>query len=105
MSDIANNAGQMSSASGTNNAADSNNAADNRHLLAELLIDVFLLEPDEFRFDLKRPEIETWDSLGVVAMAVGVQETFGYHFTPEEATGIDGVADIMALLGQRGISF
>ena len=80
-------------------------ASDNRERLADLLIDVFLLEPDEFRFDLKREEIETWDSLGVVAMAVGVQETFGYHFTPEEAMGIGGVADIIHQLTDKGIAF
>ena len=80
-------------------------APTNREQLAELLIDVFLLEPDEFRFDLQREEVETWDSLGVVAMAVGVQETFGYHFTPEEATGINSVQDIIDLLVGHGIAF
>ena len=80
-------------------------AATNREQLAELLIDVFLLEPDEFRFDLQRQDVETWDSLGVVAMAVGVQETFGYHFTPEEATGINSVQDIITLLSGHGIAF
>ena len=80
-------------------------AETNREQLAELLIDVFLLEPDEFRFDLQRDEVETWDSLGVVAMAVGVQETFGYHFSPEEATGITKVQDIIDLLVGKGIAF
>ena len=51
-------------------------------------MDVFLLEPSDFRFSLTRKEVETWDSLGIVAMAVGVHETFGYHFTPVEAMDI-----------------
>jgi hypothetical protein len=38
-------------------------------------------------------------------MAVGVQETFGYHFTPDEAMAINSVPDIMGLLTTRGISF
>lgn len=80
-------------------------AATNREQLSELLIDVFLLEPEEFGFELRRSDIETWDSLGVVAMAVGVQETFGYHFTPEEATGIDSVQDIIDLLTSKGVAF
>jgi acyl carrier protein len=80
-------------------------AAANREKLAELLTDVFLLEPGEFRFDLVRSEIETWDSLGVVAMAVGVEEIFGYHCSPEEATGIVGVKDIVDLLSRQGIAF
>ena len=77
----------------------------NREKLKKLLIDVFLLEDCEFRFELTQDQIDTWDSLGTVAMAVGVQETFGYHMTPEEATAGKSVPDIMALLTKHGISF
>ena len=48
---------------------------------------------------------QTWDSLGVVSLAVGVDETFGYHFTPEEATGITNVPEIVRLLETKGINF
>lgn len=77
----------------------------NKEKLQTLIQDVFLLDPAEFRFDLKRDEVDTWDSFGVVSMAVGVQEAFGYHFTPEEATSITGVEDIMKILTSKGISF
>lgn len=77
----------------------------NREKLKALLIDVFLLEESEFRFDLKREDIDTWDSLAVVAMAVGVQETFGYHLKPEEAVAINGVQDIIDVLESQGINF
>ncbi|MBF0256303.1 MAG: acyl carrier protein [Gammaproteobacteria bacterium] len=73
--------------------------------LRDLLLDVLLLDPSEFRFDLTRDEIPTWDSMAVVAIAVGVDETFGYHFTPEEATAIRGIQDIMAILQSKGIAF
>ena len=79
--------------------------ANNNEKLAELLTEVFLLEPDEFSLELKRENVETWDSLGIVAMAVGIQEEFGYHFTPEEATGIQSVKDIITILTSKGISF
>lgn len=75
----------------------------NRAKLKQLMLDVFLLDDTEFRFDLRRSEIDTWDSLGVVSLAVGVHQTFGYHPTPEEATGLAGVADVIALLEARGI--
>jgi acyl carrier protein len=78
---------------------------ENREKLRRLVLDVFLLDPSEFRFDLRREEVQTWDSLGVVSLAVGVQETFGYHFTPEEATGIRGIQDVIDLLTARGIRF
>lgn len=77
----------------------------NREKLQDLLLDVLLLDPSEFRFDLKREEIQTWDSMGVVAIAVGVDETFGYHFTPEEATSLTGVDDIIRILETKGIFF
>lgn len=77
----------------------------NKEKLRVLMQDVFLLAPEEFRFDLTRGEVETWDSFGVVSLAVGVQQTFGYHFTPEEATAIESVGDIMRILGGKGISF
>lgn len=77
----------------------------NREKLQDLLQDILLLDPSEFRFDLTRDEVQTWDSLSVVSIAVGVNETFGYHFSSEEAVGIKGVADIMNVLETRGISF
>ena len=77
----------------------------NREKLQDLLLDILLLDPSEFHFDLKREEIQTWDSMGVVAIAVGVDETFGYHFTPEEATSLTGVSDIIRILETKDISF
>ena len=62
----------------------------NREKLQDLLLDVFLLDPSEFSFDLKREEIQTWDSMGVVA---------------DEATSVTGVDDIIRILESKGISF
>lgn len=78
---------------------------DNRQKLRDLLIEVLLLTDDEFSFDLKREQVETWDSLAVVAIAAGIDETFGYHFTPDEAVGITGVQDIVTILEREGIRF
>jgi acyl carrier protein len=78
---------------------------DNREKLKKVVEDVFLLQPGEFRFDLRRDEVETWDSFGVVSLAVGIQETFGYHFTPAEAVGIKSVGDIISLLSAKGVKF
>jgi acyl carrier protein len=77
----------------------------NREKLKELLLAVFLLDESEFRYDLRRDEISAWDSLGIVALAVGIQETFGYHLSPEEAMHIKSVTDIITLLGEKGITF
>ena len=76
-----------------------------REKLQDLLLDILLLDPSEFHFDLKREEIQTWDSMAVVAVAVGVEETFGYHFTPAEATSLMGVSDVIRILETKGVSF
>jgi acyl carrier protein len=77
----------------------------NRERLRELLLDVFLLDPAEFRFNLKRREIDSWDSLGTVSLALGIEEVFGHHLTPAEATGLASVADITTVLTRRGVDF
>jgi len=77
----------------------------NREKLRDLLLEVLLLSDEEFSFDLNREQVETWDSLAVVAIAAGVDETFGYHFTPDEAVGITAVHDIIKVLEREGISF
>jgi acyl carrier protein len=77
----------------------------NHEKLRELIIDTFLLDPSEYSLGLERNAVDTWDSLGIVSMAVGVDETFGYHFTPEEATGIERIGDIVKVLESKGICF
>lgn len=74
-----------------------------REQLNELLMDVFLLEDGELSGELRRADIDTWDSLGTVALAVGVEEVFGYHMTPGEATGLESIDDLVKLLQERGI--
>lgn len=78
---------------------------ENREKLKKVVEDVFLLQPGEFRFDLRRDEVETWDSFGVVSLAVGIQEAFGYHFTPAEATNIKSVGDVISVLSEKGFNF
>ncbi len=78
---------------------------ENRQKLRDLLMEVLLLTDQEFSFELRREQVETWDSLAVVAIAAGIDETFGYHFTPDEAVSITGVRDIIEILEREGISF
>ena len=78
-------------------------AVSNGEKLRQLVMDVLLLDDNEYRIDLTREDVETWDSLGVVSIAVGIDEVFGYHPTPEQATGIHSVTDIIELLASKGI--
>ncbi len=76
-----------------------------RQQLKELLADIFLRDPADIDFAMTRHDIDNWDSLAVVSIAVGVRQVFGYHFTPDEANGIQSFQDIIALLEAKGISF
>lgn len=77
----------------------------NKEKLRALLLDVFLLEAGEFSFELTRSDVPTWDSLGLVSLGVGVEETFGYHMTPAEITAIGSVPELVTLLATKGIAF
>ena len=76
-----------------------------RDELKELLADIFLMDPEEIDFSMTREDVEHWDSLAVVSIAVGVRQTFGYHFTPDEANGIQKFQDIIEVLESKGIAF
>jgi acyl carrier protein len=75
----------------------------NRAKLKQLVLDVFLLDDAEYHPDLRRADVDTWDSLGVVSLAVGIHQTFGYHPTPDEATSLASLSDVITLLESRGI--
>ena len=77
----------------------------NKEKLEDLMIDILLIDPEEYSLNLKREDIDSWDSLAVVSIAVGCHETFGYHFDPAEATSINCVQDIMRILETKSISF
>ena len=77
----------------------------NKERLKDLVIEVLLLEEGEFRFDLMKSDVDTWDSLAVLALAIGIEESFGYHMRPEEAVAIRGIQDIIKVLESKGISF
>lgn len=77
----------------------------NNQQLKELLLDVFLIGESEYSLGMSQEDVETWDSMGLVAMAVGVEETFGYHLSQEEALSIKKFQDIVDILRTKGISF
>jgi len=71
--------------------------------LRTLIEDVLLLEPGEFSWELKRDEVDTWDSLAVVSIAVGLDETFGHHPAPDEATSLTSIPRIVDWLLAKGV--
>ena len=77
----------------------------NHNKLKQLLLEIFLLDAEEFHFGLNRSDIDTWDSLGVVSLAAGIEEVFGCHLAPDEAASIQSIEQLIATLGAKGIAF
>ncbi|MNP85330.1 acyl carrier protein [compost metagenome] len=59
---------------------------------------------DELYLDENGPEqIEGWDSLATVSMAVALQQEFGQHMTIEEVAEIHTIGDIKQYLRYKGV--
>jgi acyl carrier protein len=77
----------------------------NLEKLKDLVMDVLLIEESEYSQSLEKDQCETWDSLAVVSLSVGIDETFGYHLTLEEAVSVRKVEDLITILRSKGINF
>jgi acyl carrier protein len=73
--------------------------------LRNLLIEILLIEDDQYRDENGPDAIETWDSLAMVRIAVEVEKTFGYGMSPEEMVSLDSIGDIKAILRSNDIRF
>jgi len=73
--------------------------------LRNLLVETLLIEDEQYRNENGPDTIETWDSLAMVRIAVGVEEAFGYKMTPEEMVSLDSIGDIKAILRSHDIGF
>ncbi|MBN4067081.1 acyl carrier protein [Simkania negevensis] len=76
---------------------------ENEEKLKQLLMEVFLLDEDEYTDEKSYEEIEGWDSLATVSMAVAIHQEFGHHMTPQEATSINTLGDIRHYLRNKGV--
>ncbi len=73
--------------------------------LRNLLVETLLIDDDQYRDENGPDTIETWDSLAMVRIAVGVAEVFGYNMTPEEMVSLESIGDIKAILRSHDIGF
>ncbi|MBU5441003.1 acyl carrier protein [Paenibacillus sp. MSJ-34] len=78
-------------------------SSDNLLKLKNLLIDIFVMEEEEFIDDNGPNEIEGWDSLATVSMAVAIHQEFGHHMTIEEVAEIKNIGDIIKYLRFKGV--
>lgn len=73
--------------------------------LRDLLIEILLIDDDQYRDENGPDSIETWDSLAMVRIAAGIEEAFGCSLTPEEMVSFESIGDIKTVLRSRDIRF
>jgi len=73
--------------------------------LKSLLVEILLIDDDQYRDDYGPDKIETWDSLAVVHIASAVEAEFGYAMSPEEMVSLGSIGDIKHILRQRQVAF
>jgi len=71
--------------------------------LKNLLIDILLIDEEEYSDHNGPDEIETWDSLAMVKIAVGIEKEFGYSMSPEEMVSLESIGDIKEILRSKDI--
>jgi len=64
--------------------------------------DVFETPPEKIRPEMKRDEIDAWDSLGILTLIARMDEDFQVLLTEDEIQGLRSVGDIIEVLRRHG---
>lgn len=73
--------------------------------LRDLLVDILLIDDDQYRDENGPDVIETWDSLAMIRIATGIEESFHCAMSPEEMVSLESIGDIKAILRSHGVRF
>ena len=66
---------------------------------------MILIDDDQYRDDYGPDEIASWDSVGMVEIAVAIEKRFGYPLSPDEMVSLRSIGDIKKVLRSQGIDF
>jgi acyl carrier protein len=69
--------------------------------LTEIVALVLLLETDEVSDDIKRGELEAWDSMAHLVLISEVENSFGITFEDDEIVEIYTVSDLKESLKRK----
>ena len=67
------------------------------------LAEAFQTEPEQIRLDSTSDSIEGWDSMGSINLMMLLQDDFDISLSMDELGDINKVADIIDILGQKGV--
>ena len=72
--------------------------------LKQLVVDVLLIEDDEYRDDFGPDEIGSWDSLATVSIAGGIEQAFGIAVPADDMAAFNTIGDIKQFCRARGLA-
>jgi acyl carrier protein len=64
--------------------------------------EVFEESPERITPEISRNQIASWDSLGVLSLMAGLNQSFEIVLSNEEIAGIQSVGDILNVLQKNG---
>jgi acyl carrier protein len=71
--------------------------------LKRLIVDVLLIDDEEYQDDFGPDEIESWDSLATVTLASAIEKEFGVRVPSEEMAAFNCIGDIRQFVRSNGI--
>ena len=70
--------------------------------LAEILNDVFDLEPEEISEALTPDDVALWDSLNHLKLITAVEQVYGIQFSMADVQSIDSIGKLQVTIAAQG---
>ncbi len=70
--------------------------------LQNILADVFELRPQQILSNLRREDVDNWDSLKQMDLVLSLERAYDLSLTFDEIIAIQSVQDILDLLAAKG---
>ena len=70
--------------------------------LAEILNDLFDLEPEEISEGLTPDDVPLWDSLNHLKLITAVEQVYGIQFSMADVQSIDSIGKLQATIAAQG---
>ena len=71
--------------------------------LRNIVADILEISPEEVTPDLSSASVETWDSFRHLQLILALESEFGVQFDPQQIPELTTVAEIEAVLEQKGV--
>ena len=72
--------------------------------LKQLVVDVLLIEDDEYQDGFGPDEIANWDSLATVSIAAAIEQAFRIPVPPDDMAAFNTIGDIKQFCRAHGLA-